>query len=573
MNKKGFTLAEILGVIVIIALLLLLIMPTIIDRIAQSGNKAGEVNDSIIFDAVDDYISENISTDKAGSYCIPIQDLIDDGKLVGPVIDVETGDDISDKTIFVTIDNQGNITHQIMESDECDASSTIHKIDFIINPNNNKWVHERKVIIKYPNMGSGYTYQYKIDNGSWQTAKAGNFELPVFKKISTLQARVTGATVITNSTNIINIDNENPTINSLSVERNSKISIKAKDNVSGIVGYYISTSNTKPAANATGWVTTNIPAGQEGNITVTKSPGTYYVWVKDKADNVSSNSDGSGNSITIQNKTLTVNFAKGTGIASIGSTSKSCTVAAGNDSCTVTLPSITPNSGYITDGWYNGNTKVGNPNNTYTVTNNVTLTAKAHADNLSLTISTTNTTSKINVVANVTSSSKITKYEYSKDGGKTWEVGNNTTHTFNNLTQGTTYNIVVRVTSETGKVVTAVKSVTTSSIGTPTFKQSGIYPITVTITYPDGCGSNLTCTYTKDNGQKVNVTSKTVNVPFDYHGTIVANVTDGTNQTSSSYNVRIILRAVDLSYDNKKTGLNCEDAQCALDELKKMLKD
>ena len=152
MNKKGFTLAEILGVIVIIALLLLLIMPTIIDRIAQSGNKAGEVNDSIIFDAVDDYISENISTDKAGSYCIPIQDLIDDGKLVGPVIDVETGDDISDKTIFVTIDNQGNITHQIMESDECDASSTIHKIDFIINPNNNKWVHERKVIIKYPNM-------------------------------------------------------------------------------------------------------------------------------------------------------------------------------------------------------------------------------------------------------------------------------------------------------------------------------------------------------------------------------------------------------------------------------------
>ena len=39
MNKKGFTLAEILGVIVVISLLLLLIMPTIINRIAENSDK------------------------------------------------------------------------------------------------------------------------------------------------------------------------------------------------------------------------------------------------------------------------------------------------------------------------------------------------------------------------------------------------------------------------------------------------------------------------------------------------------------------------------------------------------
>ena len=141
MNKKGFTLAEILGVIVIIALLLLLLMPTIIDKMAQNGDKAGEINDSLIYDAVDNYIEENIDINKSGTYCIPIQDLVDDGKLVDPVIDVETGEDITDKTVYVTIDNDGNITHQIVEKDECDANSNLHQIDFIINPDNNNWVH------------------------------------------------------------------------------------------------------------------------------------------------------------------------------------------------------------------------------------------------------------------------------------------------------------------------------------------------------------------------------------------------------------------------------------------------
>ena len=171
MNKKGFTLAEILGVIVIIALLLLLLMPTIIDKMAQNGDKAGEINDSLIYDAVDNYIEENIDINKSGTYCIPIQDLVDDGKLVDPVIDVETGEDITDKTVYVTIDNDGNITHQIVEKDECDANSNLHQIDFIINPDNNNWVHERKVIYQISNMGSGYTYQYKIDDGNGKLPK------------------------------------------------------------------------------------------------------------------------------------------------------------------------------------------------------------------------------------------------------------------------------------------------------------------------------------------------------------------------------------------------------------------
>ena len=277
MNKKGFTLAEILGVIVIISLLLLLIMPTIINKISQNGDKAGEINDNLIFDAIDNYIEENIGTNKPGTYCIPIQDLVDNGTLVSPVIDVETGEDITNKTIYVIIDNDGNITHEIVEKDKCSATSNMNQIDFIVNPNNNKWVHERNVIIKYPKLGNGYTYQYKIDDGSWQTAHEGNFELPVFKQISTLEARITGASIITNNIDIINIDNEIPKINSITIDPNSKIHIKAIDNVSGIAAYYISEENKTPDENAEGWNQVDIKAKEEGSIIIPKGQGTYYI--------------------------------------------------------------------------------------------------------------------------------------------------------------------------------------------------------------------------------------------------------------------------------------------------------
>ena len=111
----------------------------------------------------------------------------------------------------------------------------------------------------------------------------------------------------------------------------------------------------------------------------------------------------------------------------------------------------------------------------------------------------------------------------------------------------------------------------TSSITKPTFSESGVYPKTVKITFPSGCGSTYTCSYKKDNGSSVTVKSTTANVSFDNHGSLVAYVSDGTNTVNSSYTVTIKLKAADLSYDNTNTSLPCEDAQCALDEFKKKL--
>ena len=241
----------------------------------------------------------------------------------------------------------------------------------------------------------------------------------------------------------------------------------------------------------------------------------------------------------IYSKEIKVTYIVGSNITNIDKTNDTCSMYNNETTCEITLPNITPNSGYMIDGWYNGETKVGNPNDKYKINNDITLLSKVIEDVVSLSISTTSTTNSITVVANGSATSGINKYEYSKDGGKTWITGTGNTHTFTGLTQGTSYNIMARITSNTGKVATSNKTTTTSTLTKPTFSESGSSPKTVTINYPSGCGSTLTCTYQKDNGSVVTVKSTTANVEFTASGSVVAKVTDGTNTVSSSYTVEV----------------------------------
>lgn len=283
----------------------------------------------------------------------------------------------------------------------------------------------------------------------------------------------------------------------------------------------------------------------------------------------------------IFSKALTVTYQKGSNVQSTGKESDYCNIFNHETSCQITLPSITPASGYVTDAWYNGQTKAGNVGDKYTISSDTTLTANAIEDVVTLSVSTTTTTNSINVIANATATSGISKYEYNINNSEEWIDGGTTnTYTFTKLTQGTLYDIKVRVTTASGKVETSSTAATTTTLPEPSFSEDGVYPKTVTITAPAECGTTLTCTYQRTidypDGTVVDdpqpITSTTTQVEFDYHGSLVVTISDGTNTTTSqAYTVRIELKASDLSFDKTKTELPCEDAQCALDELKKML--
>ena len=84
MKNKGFTLAEILGVIVIIGLLLVLIAPTIINRLSSNSDDPNETMNQFIYNSTLIYINENVQKyppGKSSKYCVPIKDLVESGEL------------------------------------------------------------------------------------------------------------------------------------------------------------------------------------------------------------------------------------------------------------------------------------------------------------------------------------------------------------------------------------------------------------------------------------------------------------------------------------------------------------
>lgn len=307
MEKKGFTLAEILGVVVIIGLLLLLIVPTVINRLNSSKDDVATASEDIIYNAADQYIKEHpekFPPGKAGRYCIAIQDLITDGKLTEPVIDPSTNDDISDKSVMVTIYSSGNTDFEIRDGNDCKALSSMPFIDFEVTPNGSSWVPKRTVKIIFPKTDGDYKARYRIDNGDWvyidniDSKNGGTYEI-IFDESAVsrpLQAQYIGLgeesdtdNIINSKINIVNIDSVAPTcILTLTgtmgdndwYKSNVNVNFgknngNLKDNLSGIADYGINITGEDEF----GKINSQIQTVDTDNIT-------YYGYVKDKAGNI-----------------------------------------------------------------------------------------------------------------------------------------------------------------------------------------------------------------------------------------------------------------------------------------------
>lgn len=121
-KKKGFTLAEILGVIVILGLLVLLLAPGLINRIRSNSKEAESAGNEIVYTAAHQHINNNKNVYPSGnSYCISISTLISEGRLVRPVINVITGENIENKTVLAKIYRTDLIDFSIKDSDRCEA--------------------------------------------------------------------------------------------------------------------------------------------------------------------------------------------------------------------------------------------------------------------------------------------------------------------------------------------------------------------------------------------------------------------------------------------------------------------
>ncbi|MCI9433840.1 MAG: type II secretion system protein [Bacilli bacterium] len=98
-KKNGFTLAELLGVIVILAAVALIAFPPIINQIKKSRGELDQALNSLILTASKQYLEEKNKSTDGTSYCIKLNVLVTNGKLVAPITDSK-GNKVELSSIF-----------------------------------------------------------------------------------------------------------------------------------------------------------------------------------------------------------------------------------------------------------------------------------------------------------------------------------------------------------------------------------------------------------------------------------------------------------------------------------------
>ena len=107
--KNGFTLIEMMAVVIIISLISILTVPTIVNQIAERKTEIDSTTKQMIYDATDLYMT-NKAVDypklQGNVYCISLDTLVQNGYLTSPIKDFTSGNQIPlTKKVRVTVKN------------------------------------------------------------------------------------------------------------------------------------------------------------------------------------------------------------------------------------------------------------------------------------------------------------------------------------------------------------------------------------------------------------------------------------------------------------------------------------
>ncbi|MBE6152494.1 MAG: type II secretion system protein [Firmicutes bacterium] len=105
MKQKGFTLVEILAVLVLISALAILIVPSIINYINESKEEISHVTSELIYSGAKLYVDSKPNEypkESGNKFCVTLKEVVDANYLTAPILDSVSGNEI-DLNKFVKI--------------------------------------------------------------------------------------------------------------------------------------------------------------------------------------------------------------------------------------------------------------------------------------------------------------------------------------------------------------------------------------------------------------------------------------------------------------------------------------
>ncbi len=385
MNKKAFTLAELLGVIVLLGIVAIIAITTITTNLKEGRDNTCLAQERNIIEAAKSYIidhpdelpkeEETKENEETVAMWITVKKLIDDAYLDQAIINPSTEEPYKDGT-RVKVMKRGDVYHYDLtyaEGDECNPKSNRpgqieDNIKLVFG---NVTTSENYITVNVTATAKGdiAKYEYAIDGGDWiiGSGNSHTFSGLLDGTKHTIKARVTteyGNMLEKTLSDPVATQTIKPTIAKTTTGSTSDITFNFPD---GCLDRY---ECTYEISGTTHSVTQN-------SITETVNGSTT---VKTKLIN-----NETGEVLTDSqdiNIKYAATFNKGSNVSNIGKTNEECTVAVGSTSCEITLPSITASTGHTSVGWSttNGATSGTAAGTKITLTGNPTYYANAKAN-------------------------------------------------------------------------------------------------------------------------------------------------------------------------------------------------
>ena len=126
MNKKGFTLVELISVIVILGILALIVFPSVLSTINKGKSNTKDSNKKLIIAGAKNYVTDNQNSFKSidgKTYCISIGTLYNAG-YIKTVIGIDVDDDVTKITDVVkAVYSGGKFNYSYVSTSECSGEN------------------------------------------------------------------------------------------------------------------------------------------------------------------------------------------------------------------------------------------------------------------------------------------------------------------------------------------------------------------------------------------------------------------------------------------------------------------